>query len=69
MAENFGVRGRGVLYEELGAIRDVVQNHMLEVIALLTMEAPIGRDADAFRSEKLGRKAPLLTLKRNLGAV
>jgi glucose-6-phosphate 1-dehydrogenase len=52
MAENFGVRGRGVLYEELGAIRDVIQNHMLEVVALLTMEAPIGRDADAWRYEK-----------------
>lgn len=52
MAEDFGMRGRGVLYEELGAIRDVIQNHMLEVIALLTMEAPIGRDADALRYEK-----------------
>jgi glucose-6-phosphate 1-dehydrogenase len=52
MAENFGMRGRGVLYEELGAIRDVIQNHMLEVVALLTMEAPIGRDADALRYEK-----------------
>lgn len=52
MAENFGMRGRGVLYEELGAIRDVVQNHMLEVIALLTMEAPIGREPDALRDEK-----------------
>jgi glucose-6-phosphate 1-dehydrogenase len=52
MAENFGVRGRGVLYEELGAIRDVVQNHLLEVVALLTMEAPIGRDPDALRDER-----------------
>jgi len=52
MAENFGMRGRGVLYEGLGAIRDVVQNHMLEVIALLTMEAPIGREPDALRDEK-----------------
>ena len=52
MAEDFGMRGRGVLYEELGAIRDVIQNHMLEVVALLTMEAPIGRDADALRYEK-----------------
>jgi len=52
MAENFGMRGRGVLYEELGAIRDVIQNHMLEVVALLTMEAPIGRDAEALRYEK-----------------
>jgi glucose-6-phosphate 1-dehydrogenase len=52
MAENFGMRGRGVLYEELGAIRDVIQNHMLEVVALLTMEAPIGREPDALRDEK-----------------
>jgi glucose-6-phosphate 1-dehydrogenase len=52
MAENFGMRGRGALYEELGAIRDVVQNHMLEVVALLTMEAPIGREPDALRYEK-----------------
>ena len=52
MAENFGMRGRGVLYEELGAIRDVVQNHMLEVVALLTMEAPIGGEPDALRDEK-----------------
>lgn len=52
MAENFGMRGRGVLYEELGAIRDVVQNHMLEVVALLTMEAPVGREPDALRDEK-----------------
>jgi glucose-6-phosphate 1-dehydrogenase len=52
MAENFGVQGRGVLYEELGAIRDVVQNHMLEIVALLAIEAPIGRDADAVRDEK-----------------
>ena len=52
MAENFGMRGRGVLYEGLGAIRDVVQNHMLEVVALLTMEAPIGREPDALRDEK-----------------
>jgi glucose-6-phosphate 1-dehydrogenase len=52
MAEDFGLRGRGVLYEELGAIRDVVQNHMLEIVALLTMEAPIGHDPDALRDER-----------------
>ena len=39
MAETLGVEGRGSFYEEVGAIRDVVQNHMLEVVALLTMEA------------------------------
>jgi glucose-6-phosphate 1-dehydrogenase len=52
MAENFGVPGRGGLYEELGAIRDVVQNHLLQVVALLTMEAPIGRGPYAVREEK-----------------
>ncbi len=52
MAETLGVEGRGGFYEEVGAIRDVVQNHMLEVVALLTMEAPIARDVDALRDEK-----------------
>ena len=52
MAETLGVEGRGVFYEEVGAIRDVVQNHMLEVVALLTMEAPIGHDPDAVRDGK-----------------
>jgi glucose-6-phosphate 1-dehydrogenase len=49
MAEDFGVKGRGKLYEELGAIRDVVQNHMLQVAALLMMEPPVGRDPEAIR--------------------
>src|SRR5579862_6000664 len=52
MAENFGVLKRGVLYEELGAIRDVVQNHMLQVVALLTMEAPVGGSSGDWRDEK-----------------
>ena len=53
MAENFGVQGRGGFYEEVGAIRDVVQNHLLQVMALLAMDAPVGRDPDAMRAEKL----------------
>ena len=52
MAEEVGVEGRGRFYEEVGAIRDVVQNHLLEVVALLTMEAPVGRHPDALRDEK-----------------
>jgi len=52
MAETLGVEGRGRFYEEVAVIRDVVQNHMLEIIALLTMEAPISRDPDGLRSEK-----------------
>ena len=53
MAESFGVNGRGRFYEEVGAIRDVVQNHLLQVMALLAMDAPVGRDPDAMRAEKL----------------
>lgn len=53
MAENFGVQGRGAFYEEVGAIRDVVQNHLLQVLALLAMDAPIGRDPDSMNAAKL----------------
>ncbi len=53
MAENFGVQGRGSFYEEVGAIRDVVQNHLLQVTALLAMDAPVGRDPESMRAEKL----------------
>ena len=52
MAENFGVRTRGRLYEELGAIRDVVQNHLLQVAALLLMEPPVGHDPESVRDAK-----------------
>jgi glucose-6-phosphate 1-dehydrogenase len=52
MAENFGVAGRGKFYEEAGAIRDVVQNHMLQLATILTMDAPSTQDADAVRDEK-----------------
>jgi glucose-6-phosphate 1-dehydrogenase len=53
MAENFGVQGRGAFYDEVGTIRDVVQNHLLQVIALLAMDAPIGHDAESMRAEKV----------------
>ncbi len=53
LAERFGVEGRGRLYEELGALRDVVQNHLLEVIAMLTMEPPVSNDHEAVRDEKV----------------
>ena len=52
MAERFGVEGRGHFYEEAGAIRDVVQNHLLQVTALLAMDAPVGQDVEAIRDEK-----------------
>jgi glucose-6-phosphate 1-dehydrogenase len=53
MAEKFGVQGRGAFYEEVGAIRDVVQNHLLQVIALLAMDAPAGHEPEAMAAEKL----------------
>src|ERR1700757_4818110 len=53
MAEDVGVEWRGRFYEEVGAIRDVVQNHLLELVALLTMEAPKDEHHDALRDEKL----------------
>lgn len=52
MAEQFGVSGRGRFYEEAGAIRDVAQNHMLMVIALLAMEQPAGSDHESIRDER-----------------
>jgi glucose-6-phosphate 1-dehydrogenase len=52
MAESFGVDGRGKLYEELGTVRDVVQNHLLQVVALLAMEAPGDPSATALQNEK-----------------
>jgi glucose-6-phosphate 1-dehydrogenase len=53
LAESFGVRGRGRFYEEVGAIRDVVQNHMLQVLALLAMDPPVSNDSETVRDEKL----------------
>jgi glucose-6-phosphate 1-dehydrogenase len=53
MAEDFGVQGRGRFYEEVGAIRDVVQNHLLQVMVLLAMDAPISPDPGVMRAEKL----------------
>ncbi len=52
MAESFGVEDRGSFYDPVGAIRDVVQNHLLQVLALLTMEPPASGDPDALLDEK-----------------
>ena len=53
MAEKFGVRQRGAFYEQVGAIRDVVQNHLLQVLALVAMEPPSGFDRDVFLTERI----------------
>jgi glucose-6-phosphate 1-dehydrogenase len=62
MAESFGVQGRGKFYEEAGAIRDVIQNHMLQVVAMLAMEPPGSGASEGLRDEKakvLGAIHPL----------
>ena len=52
MAEDFGVQDRGKFYDETGAIRDVVQNHLLQVLAHLTMDPPTGEEHEAVRDQK-----------------
>jgi glucose-6-phosphate 1-dehydrogenase len=53
MAESFGVQGRGHFYEEAGAIRDVIQNHLLQVVGFLAMEPPLGTYAESIRDEQV----------------
>jgi glucose-6-phosphate 1-dehydrogenase len=53
MAESFGVKGRGRLYEETGVVRDVIQNHLLQVVSYLAMEPPSGAYAEAIRDEQV----------------
>jgi glucose-6-phosphate 1-dehydrogenase len=65
MAEEFGVRGRGRFYEEVGATRDVFQNHLLQILAILAMEPPVANDATAIGAGKVA----LLRAVRPLEAV
>jgi glucose-6-phosphate 1-dehydrogenase len=53
MAEDFGVEGRGAFYDETGAIRDVVQNHLFQVLSNLAMEPPVRTDGESLRDEKV----------------
>jgi len=53
MAESIGVDGRGAFYDEAGAIRDVVQNHMMQIVALLAMDPPATADDEALRDAKV----------------
>ncbi len=53
MAEDFGVQGRGAFYEQVGTVRDVVQNHLFQVLANLAMEPPIRTDSESIRDEKV----------------
>ncbi len=52
MAEDFGVQGRGLFYEEAGAIRDVIENHLFQILSNLAMEPPAGTDSESVRDEK-----------------
>ncbi len=53
MAENFGIGGRGAFYDATGTIKDVIQNHLFQVLANLTMESPADRDSESIRDEKV----------------
>ena len=53
MAEDFGVQGRGAFYDETGTIRDVIQNHLFQVLANLAMEPPVRTDSESIRDEKV----------------
>ena len=53
MAEDFGVQGRGAFYDQTGTIRDVVQNHLFQVLVNLAMEPPVQTDSESMRDEKV----------------
>lgn len=53
MAEDFGVQGRGSFYDQVGTVRDVVQNHLFQVLSNLAMEPPIRTDSESIRDEKV----------------
>src|SRR5208282_2326972 len=53
MAEDFGVQGRGGFYDQTGTIRDVIQNHLFQVLCHLTMEPPVRIDSESVRDEKV----------------
>jgi glucose-6-phosphate 1-dehydrogenase len=52
MAERFGVAGRGAFYDQVGTLRDVIQNHLFQVLTNLAMEPPVGIDSESIRDEK-----------------
>jgi len=52
MAEDFGIEGRGTFYDPVGALRDVVQNHLMQVLALVAMDPPVGDSADDTQNKK-----------------
>ena len=53
MAEDFGVQGRGAFYDQTGAVRDVIQNHLFQLMCNLAMESPANKDSESIRDEKV----------------
>ncbi|HXP87289.1 MAG TPA: glucose-6-phosphate dehydrogenase [Bryobacteraceae bacterium] len=53
MAEDFGVQGRGAFYEQTGTVRDVVQNHLFQILSIVAMEPPVRTDSESLRDEKV----------------
>jgi len=65
LSENFGVGNRGAFYETAGCLRDVIQNHLFQIVALLAMEPPAGRDFGAVHTEKAKVFRAMRPLKRD----
>ena len=65
LSEDFGVAGRGAFYETAGCLRDVIQNHLFQIVALLAMEPPAGRDYGAVQTEKAKVFRAMRPLKRD----
>jgi glucose-6-phosphate 1-dehydrogenase len=65
LSENFGVENRGAFYETAGCLRDVIQNHLFQIVALLAMEPPAGRDFGAVHNEKAKIFKAMRPLKPN----
>jgi glucose-6-phosphate 1-dehydrogenase len=63
MAEDFGIQGRGLFYDATGTIRDVIQNHLFQVLTNLTMEPPAGLDSESIRDEKIKVLREIKTLE------
>ena len=65
MAESFGIDGRGNFYDGVGATRDVLQNHILQVLTMLTMEPPIDMDSEAMQNEKIKVLTAIRDINKN----
>jgi glucose-6-phosphate 1-dehydrogenase len=63
MAEDFGVQGRGAFYDQTGAIRDVIENHLFQILCNLAMEPPVCTDSETMRDEKVKVMKAIPTLK------